>query len=258
MLASAAPVARAQRDDWQDWQQQQTEESLTKLARENKLREIYSKDPWRNLGGTTNLAHGAGWYVFRGAIQKVQDGGSIIRGAYSDLIPMRVEKLGLRKWADPNNYRASVVYELPGIPDSYLGHLGVEFFVANYPYQEYAQDLMAHYEGYYTYTNSSGHPIVIKKFDYGICCEKIWSPEEIAAEKAKADAKKRAVADRVLKNNQDLADKGDAYGLLRMGERYRDGEGVPKDLTKARDYLTKAAEAGSQTAADELKKLAAN
>lgn len=73
-----------------------------------------------------------------------------------------------------------------------------------------------------------------------------------------ANAKKQAVADKVLKSNQDLADKGDAYGLLRMGERYRDGDGVPKDLTKARDYLTKAAASGSVTAADELKKLPAN
>jgi len=73
--------------------------------------------------------------------------------------------------------------------------------------------------------------------------------------KAKEDAKKRAVADRVLKSNQDAAAKGDAFGLLRMGERYRDGDGVPKDLAKARDYLTKAAEAGSPTATAELEAL---
>jgi hypothetical protein len=84
-------------------------------------------------------------------------------------------------------------------------------------------------------------------------------PNVVAREvKAKEDAKKQAITDKVLKNNQDLADKGDAYGLLRMGQRYRDGEGVEKDLTKARDYLTKAAAAGSQTADDELKKLPAS
>ena len=75
----------------------------------------------------------------------------------------------------------------------------------------------------------------------------------VATEK-KAAAKKTAQA-KLLKSFQDLADKGDAYGLLRMGESYRDGEGVPKDLAKARDYLTKAAAAGSPTAADELKNL---
>ncbi len=71
----------------------------------------------------------------------------------------------------------------------------------------------------------------------------------------KADAAKKIFQAKVLKSNQDLADKGDAYGLLRMGERYRDGEGVEKDLAKAKDYLTKAAAAGSQTAANELSKL---
>ena len=76
--------------------------------------------------------------------------------------------------------------------------------------------------------------------------------------KDKEDEKKRAVADKVLKFNQDAADKGDAYGLLRMGERYRDGEGVQKDLAKAKDYLTKAVAAGSPSAADELKNLPVN
>jgi TPR repeat protein len=71
----------------------------------------------------------------------------------------------------------------------------------------------------------------------------------------KADAAKTAVQAKVLKSNQDLADKGDEYGLLRMGERYRDGDGVPKDLAKAKDYLIKATTAGSPAAADELSKL---
>jgi TPR repeat protein len=78
----------------------------------------------------------------------------------------------------------------------------------------------------------------------------------VATEKAVA-AKKVAQA-RVLKTNQEAADKGDLYGLLRMGERYRDGDGVDKDLAKARDFLTKAAAAGSPTADDELKKLPTN
>jgi len=40
-----------------------------------------------------------------------------------------------------------------------------------------------------------------------------------------------------------------------MGERYRDGDGVPKDFDKARDYFTKAVAAGEPSAADELSKL---
>ena len=51
-----------------------------------------------------------------------------------------------------------------------------------------------------------------------------------------------------MKSDQAEAEKGDAYGLLRMGERYRDGDGVEKDSTKAEEYLTKAAKAGSPAA----------
>jgi hypothetical protein len=66
---------------------------------------------------------------------------------------------------------------------------------------------------------------------------------------------KKSADAKVLKSNQELAEKGDAYGLLRMGERHRDGDGVEKDFAKARDYLQKAADAGSSTAKEELSKL---
>jgi len=68
-------------------------------------------------------------------------------------------------------------------------------------------------------------------------------------------AAKEAKEDRTLKWNQAQADKGDAFGLLRMGERYRDGDGVPKDLSRAREYFSKASAAGSPTAAESLSKL---
>ena len=71
----------------------------------------------------------------------------------------------------------------------------------------------------------------------------------------KNDEQKKLNAAKALKYNQDAADKGDAYGLMRMGERYRDGEGVEKDLAKARDYLQHAAQAGSETAKAELANL---
>jgi hypothetical protein len=75
----------------------------------------------------------------------------------------------------------------------------------------------------------------------------------------KADlANKKAAADAAtLKFYQERAEKGDAYGQYRMGLRYLKGEGVPKDLDKARDYLSKAAAQGNQDAATELAKLSA-
>jgi hypothetical protein len=62
---------------------------------------------------------------------------------------------------------------------------------------------------------------------------------------------------RALQWNQELADKGDAYGQYRMGTRFLNGEGVPKDLEKAREYLSKAAAQGDPSAAAELAKLPA-
>lgn len=79
--------------------------------------------------------------------------------------------------------------------------------------------------------------------------------ENAAAAKAKAAATKKAADEKALASNQAAADKGDAYGLLRMGERYRDGDGVAKDLPTARVYFTKAAAAGSPSAQSALDKL---
>jgi TPR repeat protein len=131
------------------------------------------------------------------------------------------------------------------------------FIVANFPYpatQPY-QEMLAHEAGYYTFTNVDDQVVTMHKLDYGLPCAKMWSSEELAAIKDRIEAPKKAAAAKALQSNQDAADKGDAYGLLRMGERYRDGEGLEKDLAKARDYLQKSADAGSPTAAEELKKL---
>jgi hypothetical protein len=90
--------------------------------------------------------------------------------------------------------------------------------------------------------------------------QKIDDDKIMAAKRRKdqQDLAKETGRKNALKYNQDLADKGDPAGLLRMGERYRDGDGVEKDLAKAKDYLTKAAADGSPTAAEELKQMPAN
>jgi TPR repeat protein len=73
-----------------------------------------------------------------------------------------------------------------------------------------------------------------------------------------ANSRKQTSQDAALKFNERQADRGDVYGLLRMGERYRDGDGVEKDLAKAKDYFTKAAAAGSSDATNELAQLNSN
>jgi len=107
--------------------------------------------------------------------------------------------------------------------------------------------------------------MVIGDTEYGSLPTAIPFPktpaELVAAEQAakiaqaKFEANKKSGAEKALAANQAAAEKGDAYGLLRMGERYRDGEGVGKDLAKAKDYLQRAAAAGSPTAAEELARL---
>ncbi|HLV79971.1 MAG TPA: hypothetical protein VKT32_06790 [Chthonomonadaceae bacterium] len=46
-----------------------------------------------------------------------------------------------------------------------------------------------------------------------------------------------------------LANGGDAYGALRMGERYRDGQGVPQSDAKAQEFFARAASQGDIAAA---------
>jgi hypothetical protein len=86
--------------------------------------------------------------------------------------------------------------------------------------------------------------------------------EILAAQASKLEAQRKVeqaaankLAAKTLAENERLAAQGDAYGELRMGERYLTGDGVAKDIFKARDYLRRAAEQGSQTASDELNRL---
>lgn len=79
-----------------------------------------------------------------------------------------------------------------------------------------------------------------------------WEETHFRITTQAGERQRNAALNRALQANQEAAAQGDAYGLLRMGERYRDGEGVAVDLKQAREYLQKAAAAGSPTAADEL------
>jgi hypothetical protein len=87
--------------------------------------------------------------------------------------------------------------------------------------------------------------------------------ESLVAKASREEAQRRAsqavakkLAANALRKNEQLAARGDAYGELRMGERYLTGDGVAKDDLKAREYLQRAADQGSQTATDELNRLA--
>jgi hypothetical protein len=51
-----------------------------------------------------------------------------------------------------------------------------------------------------------------------------------------------------VKADEELAQVGSAEGLRRMGERYRDGDGVKQDLTKAADFFQRADNALQESA----------
>ena len=95
---------------------------------------------------------------------------------------------------------------------------------------------------------------------------KAWTKAEEDAFTAEKNAgletapnEKDDAAARLLKHHQELAEKGDAYGQYRMGKRYLTGDGVQKDIAKAREMFQKAAaQDHSQAATDaaaELRKM---
>jgi hypothetical protein len=81
------------------------------------------------------------------------------------------------------------------------------------------------------------------------------TPEQIKAIAVRNEKEKRTGEAAALKWNQSQADKGDAYGELRMGERYLKGDGVEKDLLKAKDYFSKSAAQGNLEASNALVKI---
>jgi hypothetical protein len=83
------------------------------------------------------------------------------------------------------------------------------------------------------------------------------SPAGNAVDKGEAEKKKATASAATVKFYQEKAEKGDALGQYRMGLYYLKGDGVPKDIDKARDYLSKAAAQGNQDAAAEIAKFSA-
>jgi hypothetical protein len=203
------------------------------------------RDQWRVIDGTTNFAKGDDWVEFAGKVLEVQPGNGVrLEGNYNRI------GSGATMYFTGNNAE----------------DFNYEFFVANFPYDVAEGDIISVADRFtarktstYSYKTTAGGSRTIRQIDYGTPYvpppPKPLTPEQIAAAQAKVAAQKNAIAAKVLKSNQDDAAKGDEYGLLRMGERYRDGDGVEKDLSKAKEYLQKAADAGSPTAKDELSKL---
>ncbi|HMP82775.1 MAG TPA: hypothetical protein PKA41_08755 [Verrucomicrobiota bacterium] len=78
-------------------------------------------------------------------------------------------------------------------------------------------------------------------------------PERMAKQRqSEITARKQETQSKVLAWHQELAARGDAYGQLRMGERYLTGEDVEIDVIKAVEFLRASAAQGNTTASNLL------
>jgi TPR repeat protein len=150
-------------------------------------------------------------------------------------------------------------------------------FLRNYSAQNQLTDnakiqFLALRDGTYSYTDVRGAQRTIEAYDYGVPvtfseADAALHITEKAAAKAAAEAAQKAANEalRIQKRSemqantvaryQSLADKGDAYGELRLGEFYRDGDGVTKDEDKARELFKKSADQGNKDAEKALSKM---
>jgi hypothetical protein len=155
--------------------------------------------------------------------------------------------------------------------------MGDTFFLTNYPSHKHLVDnelisFMARASGNYRYTDTTGASRSVPFYDCGVAVsyeeiDKALHLSEKAAAKAAAESAQKAADDALrlkkraeaqanaVKMYQTLAEKGDAYGQFRLGEFYRDGDGVAQDAAKAKELFTKSAAQGNQDAARALDKM---
>ena len=234
---------------------------------------LIPKDPWRQIFGTTNYVKSpdSGFIKFYGVILQTTEKGVLVNGNYADTeTNFFVENFPWNPYGysvDDNLDNTTNFYV--ALPSGTFTYIAIDGSIRCVPKLNYGAPC--------------SRPQNADTIE--VAAKKLTPDEELAISSAKDEAKNKtteAVAattamqafiqeledeekakiqarnvpqNMALKYDQEQAAKSDPYGLLRMGERCRDGDGVPRDLAKARDYLTRAANAGSPTAADELKKL---
>jgi len=98
--------------------------------------------------------------------------------------------------------------------------------------------------------------LYLRLLDGAACYDVTRTANPPASELADA-ARRRKLENqaKAFKYYRELADQGDALGEWRLGEMYRDGEGVARDLQKSREWLVKAANQGEKDAATDLSEL---
>jgi hypothetical protein len=200
----------------------------------NTYHNTHSDSGWRVINGFTNQVTDK-WVQFSGTVLEVHDGGVRIQGWFVTL-------------DGAQNFNG-------------------EFFVAGFAGNVAQDDPLdgrtvwhALPGGVYKYNTVSGGTRTLHQLIYGTPCaapqkspEQIWA-EELAAQKNLARKKTEGAA-AALKANLSQCAAGDAYGQLRMAERYRDGDGVATNLSRARALFEMSADQDNPTAVRELAQL---
>lgn len=238
-------LVRKQRET--DWANQNIETLRQHLLDQKKT---IPKDPWREIGGETKfLSVNSGYVIFSGQIQEVTQNGIRVLGRHGNTPQEEYFVLNF-----PYHFDAGESID----PE---------------------KELVAFENGKFSYITEDGYAKTITKLNYGKPCARPANADsvELAAQQlnssdmeqitnavknattkqAELDIVKNALdaaqssfqyflktnQDMALKNNQEQADKDDPAALRRMGERYRDGDGVVTNLATAAEYFKKADEA---------------
>jgi hypothetical protein len=228
-------------------------------------------DPIRRVDTLLVAANGPGFAKFWGSVTSAGPGGLLLAGSYT----CKLRPPDLLTLISPPEGRLAVLQRLSvrGY-GNVVGAFSGTFVLTNFPPGRFLPGDSFKFQdpwwarvsgivtvsttnfdrmkGAFTISTTNYHSL-----DYGEVV--VLTDEQKASAKAAAqksvDEQARSLQDKALKSNQDAADKGDAYGQLRMGQRYRDGDGVPKDLAKAKEYFAKAAAQGDKQAANSLEQL---
>ncbi len=213
-------------------------------------KKLIPRDPWREIYGEKKyMSADSGFVKFSGQIQQIAQN-------------------GIRVWGQYGN-SPQVEYFVLNFPYHFEAGESID------PAKNYA----AFENGEFSFITEDGYAKTLPKLNYGNPCtrpenglaieiaaqqlndsdnEQIKNATKNAASKqADLDAAQKALRDFLgaieaaykvdqdltLKNDQEQADKGDPAALRRMGERYRDGEGVGKNLAKSAEFFKRADEA---------------
>jgi TPR repeat protein len=182
-------------------------------------------DPWRVINDKTNFAKGGEWVQFEGRVTSASGDGLVVAGTFGPPLFYML----------PNNGGAT----------------STTFLLSNYPRNVGVGGILSRNDRLVALkaADKNGMP----SLDYG----SVYVPQLTEEQKAQVVAAKSKAGEKVLAWHKELAEKGDAYGEYKMGMRYLTGDGVDKDVEKAKDFLGKSAAQGNKDAASELAKIPA-